>query len=255
MDAQEARIYTAVLIVSVVLGAIIAYFFISIVRQNRRRLKLYQQSIYTEITTLEKERTRMAADLHDEVGPVLSAIKLRLNSLDIHNSADEIEVEKTNEQIDNLLKRMREISFDLMPNSLIRKGLPAAINEFVEYCSRSSNLQIRFKFIPVNITQEQSINLYRIIQEIIHNTIKHARATELLMELRQEKDGIVLATQDNGIGFSYDSAANEATGLGLRNLLSRTELIGGKMFFDSKKGKGTRYTFEIPNANVENSTN
>src|ERR1700712_3749138 len=103
MDAQEARIYTAVLIVSVVLGAIIAYFFISIVRQNRRRLQLYQQSIYTEITTLEKERTRMAADLHDEVGPVLSAIKLRLNSLDIHNPADEIEVGKTNEQIDNLL--------------------------------------------------------------------------------------------------------------------------------------------------------
>jgi signal transduction histidine kinase len=254
MDAQETRLYAAILITSVVLGIIIIYFFISIIRQHRKRLKLYKQSIYTEINTLERERTRMAADLHDEVGPVLAAVKLKLNSLDIHNAADELEVQKTNEQIDNLLRRMREISFDLMPNSLIRKGLPAAINEFVEYCSKSSALQIKFKFVPIILTQEQSINLYRIIQEIIHNTIKHARANELLMELRQDAGVIVLATQDDGIGFSYDTKSKEATGLGLRNLLSRTELIGGKMFFESKKGKGTTYIFEIPIANVENST-
>jgi len=254
MDAQETRIYSAILITCVVLGVIITYFFISVLRQHRRRVALYKQSIYTEITTLERERTRMAADLHDEVGPVLSAVKLRISSLDLHNEADEEEVKKTNDQIDNLLKRMREISFDLMPNSLIRKGLPAAINEFVEYCSKSSPLQIKFSFTPTSLSQQQSINLYRIIQEIIHNTIKHAKATELLMELRQDKDGIVLQTQDNGIGFNYDTKSKEATGLGLRNLISRAELIGGKMFFESKKGKGTSYIFEIP-IHVESSTN
>src|SRR5215208_686884 len=138
MDAKEANFYTAVLIICSVLGVIITYFIISISRQHRRSLKLYKQSIQTEIKTLEKERTRMAADLHDEVGPVLSAVKLKLNSLDIHSSSDEIEVQKTNEQIDNLLKRMREISFDLMPNSLIRKGLPMAAGEFIEYCGKNN---------------------------------------------------------------------------------------------------------------------
>src|SRR4051812_32031607 len=117
MDAKETSFYTAVLIVSIVLGVIITYFIIAIIRQHRRSLNLYKKSIYTEITTLEKERTRMAADLHDEVGPVLSAVKLRLNSLDISNPEDQGEVQKTNEQIDRLLSRMREISFDLMPNS------------------------------------------------------------------------------------------------------------------------------------------
>src|ERR1700694_1273870 len=178
MDAQETRIYTAVVITSLVLGIIIIHFFTSIILQHRNRVRLYKQSIQTEITTLERERTRMAADLHDEVGPVLSAVKLKLNSLDIQNAADENEVRKTSEQIDNLLKRMREISFDLMPNSLIRKGLPAAITEFVEYCGRSSELHIHFGFEPLTLSQQQSINLYRIIQEIIHNTIKHARASE-----------------------------------------------------------------------------
>src|SRR3954467_6059328 len=106
MDEKEANFYTAVLIVSVVLGVIITYFIISIIRQQRRTVRLYKQSIQTEITTLERERARMAADLHDEVGPVLSALKLRLSSLDLHNETDKEDLKKTNEQIDSLLKRM-----------------------------------------------------------------------------------------------------------------------------------------------------
>src|SRR4051812_11691084 len=183
MDPKEKSFYVAVLIVCGVVGIIIAYFIISLIRQHRRSLGLYRKSIYTEITTLEKERTRIAADLHDEVGPVLSAIKLRLGSLDINNADDEEEVQKTNGQIDGLLKRMREISFDLMPNSLVRKGLAVAMGEFVEYIAKSNSLKIQLKLQQVSLSQQQSINLYRIIQEVIHNTIKHAGATILVIEL------------------------------------------------------------------------
>ena len=255
MHEQEAKLYNAILIASIVIGVIITYFFISIIRQQRKNLRLYRQSLLTEINTLEKERTRMAADLHDEVGPVLSAIKLRLSSLDIHNEADEEEVEKTNAQIDKLLRRMREITFDLMPNSLVRKGLAATLTEFIEYCSKSSPLTIRFLHEDLTLTQQQSINLYRIVQEIIHNAMKHAGATELKIELRMEKQMVVLLTKDNGVGFSYELRVNDAKGLGLGNLLSRTEIMGGKMFFESEKGKGTSYIFEIPTANNENNAN
>jgi two-component system, NarL family, sensor kinase len=246
MDEKEARFYTAILIVCAVVGVIITYFIVSIIRQQRRTVRLYKQSLLTEITTLEKERSRMASDLHDEVGPLLSAIKLRIGSLDIHGEEDEEEVRKTETQIDILIKRMREISFDLMPTSLTRKGLAAALNEFIEYCSKSNVLKISFKYVDIQLTQAQSINLYRIVQEIIHNTIKHAEALELLIELKKEKNKIVLATKDNGKGFDYEEKSGEAKGLGLQNLLRRTEIIGGKMFFESKKGKGTTYIFEIP---------
>jgi two-component system, NarL family, sensor kinase len=252
MDAKETSFYTAILIVCAVVGVIITYFIVSIIRQQRRAVRLYKQNLLTEITTLEKERTRMASDLHDEVGPVLSAIKLRISSLDIHNKTDEEQVQKTNEQIDNLLKRMREISFDLMPIALTRKGLAAALNEFIEYCSKDSALKINFQFTEIELSQPQAINLYRIVQEVIHNSIKHAEASELMIELRQEKDLIVLSTRDNGRGFNYDEKAKEASGLGLQNLLRRTEILGGKMFFESKKGKGTTYIFEIPIAIDEN---
>ena len=251
MDAQETSLYTAILIVCSVVGVIITYFIVSIIRQQRRTVQLYKQSLLTEINTLEKERSRMASDLHDEVGPLLSAIKLRIGSLDIHNEEDEEEVEKTNNQIDNLLKRMREISFDLMPTSLTRKGLATALNEFIEYCSKNSLLKINFQYTDIQLTQPQSINLYRIVQEVIHNTMKHAEASELLIELRQERNKIVLATRDNGKGFNYDERSGEAKGLGLQNLLRRSEIIGGKMFVESKKGKGTTYIFEVPIADNE----
>lgn len=251
MDEKEARFYTAILIVCAVVGVIIVYFIVSIIRQQRRTVGLYKQSLLTEITTLEKERSRMASDLHDEVGPLLSAIKLRVGSLDINNEEDEEEVRKTERQIDNLIKRMREISFDLMPTSLTRKGFAAALSEFIDYCSKSSNLKINFQFADIQLTQPQAINLYRIVQEIIHNTIKHAEASELQIEFRQEKDKIILATRDNGKGFSYEEKSNEAKGLGLQNLSRRAEIISGKMFFESKKGKGTTYIFEIPIAENE----
>jgi signal transduction histidine kinase len=194
----------------------------------------------------------MASDLHDEVGPLLSAIKLRIGSLDISNEEDEEEVKKTEIQIDNLIKRMREISFDLMPTSLTRKGFAPALKEFIDYCSKSSLLKIKFQFADIQLTQPQAINLYRVVQEIIHNTIKHAEASELIIELREEKEKIILATKDDGKGFNYDDKHNEAKGLGLQNLLRRTEIINGKMYFESKKGKGTTYIFEIPIVEDEN---
>lgn len=246
MDAQETSFYNAILIVCAVLGIIIIYFIVSIIRQQRRTLRLYKQSLLTEITTLERERSRMASDLHDEVGPLLAAIKLRIGSLDIHNETDEEEVTKTNKQIDNLLKRMREIYFDLMPTSLTRKGLSAALGEFIDYCSKNSLLKIHFRFTSVDLSHAQAINLYRMVQEIIHNTIKHAEASELWIELRGEKNMIILSTKDNGKGFSYDEKTKEASGLGLQNLLRRTEIISGKMYFESRKDQGTTYTFEIP---------
>jgi signal transduction histidine kinase len=84
------------------------------------------------------------------------------------------------------------------------------------------------------------------IQEIIHNTLKHAKASELKIELKCSKQTLIILTEDNGRGFDYVRQSVENKGLGLRNLLSRTEVLGGDMYIDSKQNKGTKYTFEIP---------
>jgi len=144
MDASETSFYTAVLIASIVLLLIVGYFIVTIIRQQKRNKELYKSKILAEIATLEKERRRIAADLHDELGPVLSSVKLRMNCLDIESEEDKEELEKINRHVDDIIKRMRDISNDLMPSVLARKGLVAAMEEFIENISKPDKLKIYF---------------------------------------------------------------------------------------------------------------
>lgn len=188
----------------------------------------------------------MAHDLHDELGPVLSAVKMKINSFDLTDKEDKIQVEKTNQHLDDVLRRIREISFNLMPNSLLRKGLAPAVKEFVEYLNNNTKTTFSFKAENLKLEEQTAVNIYRIIQEIVHNTIKYADATTLKMELKKSKNNIVLLIKDNGIGFDYKKESDENIGFGLKSLLRRTEIMNGKMYIESAIGKGTEYTFEIP---------
>lgn len=245
MHADQSNIFTAILISCILLGIIISYFIFSITRQQRRNLELHRRNILAEINTMEKERTRIAADLHDELGPLLAVIKFKINSVDSANRSDQEELVKASSHIDDLIKRIREISANLMPSALARKGLVTALQEFINNISRST-LHITFTYSDLpELNQEQKINIYRMVQEIVHNTVKHAKATELQVDLSARQNLVVLMATDNGIGFNT-AAGSESDGLGLRNLKSRTELMRGKFAIDSKPEKGTAYYFEIP---------
>lgn len=247
MDAKETSLFTAILIVSLTVGTIIIFFIISIIRQQRRNIALYRQSVLAEITAMEKERARIAADLHDELGPMLSAIKLKIGSFELNDEDDKIEVEKTNDHIDSLMKRMREISYDLIPKTLIRKGLVIALREFVEFINENDGLKIIFQSAgEIESDQQKAIHIYRIAQEVINNTIRHSGAKFLNINLQQNNGTIFLSTMDDGVGFDHYAAAKGEGGIGLRNILNRTEIIGGQMFIESEKNKGTKYSFEIP---------
>lgn len=246
MDAQETKIFTIVLILVVVIAAITIYFFVSLVRQQKINLELKHKNIMAEINSIEKERARIAADLHDEISPILSAIKLKVSTFDLVQEDDKIQQQKTNEHLTDVMKRMREISFDLMPVTLQRKGLSAALQELVSYTSNRNKLRIELSVTPIKLSETFSIHLYRIVQEIIHNTIKHADASLLQISLQKESKKLILTSKDNGKGFQYEEQLEQGNGFGLRNLLSRTDVIGGEFFIESKEGKGTTYTIEIP---------
>ena len=253
MDAYQTSIYTAILIASVIIGLIIVYFVISMIRQQRLNQQLYKSKISAEITTLEKERARIAADLHDEMGPVLSSVKLKVNCLDITSAEDQAQLEKINSHIDQIILRMREISNDLMPTTFLRKGLAAAIEESIADNDFNSDLQIKFQHSDIpTLDPDKAIHVYRIIQEILHNTVKHAKAKNLFIELSVKGDKLVLRCSDDGIGFNYSKLVNESAGLGLRSLLSRTEIMNGEMFVDNHRDKGTEYIFEIPLETFQN---
>ena len=251
MYAREISIFTAIIIACVLLGVIITYFIIIIIRTQRRNQALYKSKILAEITTLEKERARIATDLHDELGPYLSVTKFRINALEVSTEEDNEHLIKINEHIDLIIHRMREIAADLMPMTLLRKGLTYGIQEFVDNISKPSGLHILFYSAGnEEFSSTMRIHLYRIIQEIVHNTVKHAKATELHIELKLENKMIVLLTRDNGYGFDYKTLIREKQGVGLRSMLNRVEVMGGEMFIESDRKKGTKYTFEIPLINT-----
>jgi signal transduction histidine kinase len=199
---------------------------------------------------LEKERVRVAADLHDQLGPVLSAAKFKLSSIENLLPDEERKLKDSILYIDNILEQIREISNNLTPNTLKREGLVAAIKEFADQLTANSQLKV---FIEQNylfeFPQRQEIHVFRIVQEIIHNTAKHANATKLIIKIVLEKNKMILASVDNGKGFDYHPIYKKNIGLGLNNIRSRVDILGGEFNISSKIGTGTSYMIVIPMEN------
>lgn len=247
MHAQERSLYLAILITVAVLFVLLIFYSYSLIRQHRRSRRLFREKVAAEIHTLEKERRRLAEDMHDELGPVVAGIKLKLNSIDALSDIDKATLEKVQENMSQLLNRLRAISNNLMPAVLMKKGLAPALKALVDEFQGTQGLHIKLGLAELpELAPEISTNLYRICQEIMGNTLKHSLATELDLRVSVEEGFIRLDTKDNGIGFDQQEAANRSNSYGLHNLLNRTELIGGRMFLETMPGKGTVYVFEIP---------
>ena len=123
MDTKEATLFTAIVIAGFIIVLFIAFFILSIIRQQRRILELSRQNTLAEITAMEKERARIANDLHDDLGPIMSVTKFQVDNLTIEDEEEKGQQLQAVEHLDNLLTRLREISNDLMPQVLLRKGL------------------------------------------------------------------------------------------------------------------------------------
>lgn len=249
MDSQEARIYTAILITSLVLGSILIYFFISIMKQQKRNLQLQKQNSTAEITAMETERTRIASDIHDEIGPLLVTARRRLTDIEFTGKKELEEREIIEGIIDGLLKKIRDIAFDLMPTALVRKGLLGGIEILISTVEKAYDVKIGLvSHSTVDLPQQQTINIFRIVQEVVFNALKHAKASEIIIMLDQKPNCLELRIADNGTGFDYHQKFKEGKGLGLRSIQNRVTLLGGKMFIKSVNTEGTSYVFEIPTA-------
>ncbi len=244
---MESKILNITILVSLIIAVIIVYFFVSIIRYHRRYMKLQRERIFAEITIRENERKRIAADLHDSLGPLLSAVNLNVSSVDIENDDDKMVLDKTAGYLDEIIGSMRRISHDLLPNTLERKGLLEAIREFITQVKGKQTLDIQLYVVKeIHISKEKEIHIFRMIQEIVHNTIKHAKATTLQIGFSEESGHLLCLTKDDGRGFEKEKALAGSQGLGLRSLESRCEILNGILSMDSKPGYGTNYFIKIP---------
>ncbi len=193
----------------------------------------------------EVERRRLARDLHDEIGTMLSVTKLSLNQLErkIAGTAENsLQIQKTRALLDDTMSNVRRISRNLVPTTLERFGLLAAIEELTEKASSPDVLVVIESPEPLErIPPAQALMFYRIAQELINNAIKHAAASQVEVQFIYFDDSVRMSVLDNGRGFDYDEAVKDRrSGLGLRNIESRLAVVDGHVTFDVAPGRGSR---------------
>jgi two-component system, NarL family, sensor kinase len=197
----------------------------------------------------EKERGRLSRDLHDGLGGLLSVVKSKLTNMKGNYIISEESVNHFDNAInllDNSIKELRRISHNMMPEALVKFGLKDALQDFCDQVSSDKKLAVNFNYFGETTRLESSleITLYRITQELVNNTLKHAKATEILVQIVQETNRIHLTVQDNGQGFD-PSGVDKFKSSGLQNIRARVESYNGLMDIDSKLGKGTEIGVEF----------
>jgi PAS domain S-box-containing protein len=223
----------------------------SIVRDISERKKLQKLIIDATLETEEKERNRFSEDIHDGLGPLLSTINLYVNAL---LSPDYSEVQK-HEMISNLphitqqaIQTAREVARNLMPNVLQSYGLVKAIEAFCSDISKSCGIKINFDSANYKsgVAKNKEILTYRIINELINNTIKHAKATLVNVDIESNNDMLWLNYSDNGIGFKIEEVMkSESKGQGLQNIFNRVKTLEGVINYITEPGKGVNVTLSF----------
>ncbi|MBP7496446.1 MAG: PAS domain S-box protein, partial [Bacteroidales bacterium] len=229
---------------------------ITVIRDISDRILFEQKLLSAIVKTGEAEKRRFAEDLHDVLGALLSAMKIFVNAA--------IKKSKTGENIDDLLLQIKEmiiegvvnirnIAYNLSPNILNDFGLLKAISNYCDKLNTTSQIKIKFDSHNLNCQLDKiiEINIYRIILELINNTLKHSSAKNINLSLALKKNIIYIDYSDDGIGFDMANNHHNLSfrGMGLNNILARVKLLRGKCNFNSMEGQGFKAHIYFENFN------
>ncbi len=223
-------------------------------RDELHALAMEQEKQNSKISTLtallegqEQERGRLARDLHDGLGGLLSGTKHQLSYLNPHQSENiEEGISKSIDQIDGAVEELRRVAHNLMPDLLMKYGLEVAIKEFASRISNNA-LDIHTEFINYSnsISKEKQLIIYRIIQELVNNAIKHANTSEIIIQISEEENLLNLTVEDNGKGFD-PAGLNARKTAGFHNIELRVQFLKGTMNITSELNIGTSIELQIP---------
>jgi signal transduction histidine kinase len=197
----------------------------------------------------EDERSRLAKDLHDGLGGLLSGVKFSLSNMkdNLFITPDNMAVfERSLDMLDTSIKELRRVAHNMMPEMLTKFGLDEALKEYCNTINATNLLLVKYQSIGMNTRVEKSaeIIIYRIIQELINNIMKHASATEAIVQLIKEEGRFNIIVEDNGKGFDSAMVKNNQ-GAGLTSIQSRVDYLKGRLEIHSETGKGTLINIEF----------
>lgn len=222
--------------------------------ETRIKTKMKRQKDISSaiLQTQEEERKRIAEALHNSLGQVLYGARLNLNRLDPDKSnmnKNNAEIKKIiGDLLDDAIKETKTISFELMPATLEDFGLETAIKDILRNKLEKTAIKysVYISGLKNRLAPEIEIAIFRIVQELINNLIKHARASQAEVNVNRGSDYIIIKITDNGTGFSAGSMNTKGNGFGLRSIINRVKFLNGNINFDSDNGQGSIVTIDIP---------
>ncbi len=246
-EIQRTRlfIFLALILVTLVVGGLM-------ILNSRKRYKL-KASLASEREELqrtrfkavvdaeEKERKRIAQELHDGLGQVLSTARITVSALDNSNK----KVKNSLDLIDHAVKEVRSISHNMMPNALMKSNLEAALRDLLDTINESEKIRATYhQSCELQLDQSVSINLYRVVQEVLNNALKYAKSSEIHVSVSEHNSHYDMEIKDNGVGFDT-SLIKTSHGIGWKNIATRLQLINGTLKVHSDIG-GTCVKLKIP---------
>ena len=256
---QRKNVFNYILIGGVAMVLIVASLSFRNYKQKRKlqeqrisELEAREKLTATEavIKGEEQERTRLAKDLHDGLGGMLSGIKYSFNSMKgnlILTPENNQAFERSMDMLDSSIKEMRRVAHNMMPEALVKFGLDTALKDFCNDVNQSGALQVTYQSIGLEqaaIDQTTAITIYRIVQELVNNTMKHAAATTAIVQVTKSNGTISVTVEDDGKGFDT-TMLQRPSGIGWSNIQSRVEYLNGKLDVQSEPGKGTSVHIEL----------
>lgn len=240
---------------------VVAIILVLVYRNNKQKHSLQEQQIVrlqqekqllaTEAVLRgeEQERARLAKDLHDGLGGMLSGLKYNLNNMkgnQIMTADNQEAFERSLDMLDRSIREMRRVAHNMMPEALLRFGLDTALRDFCNDITLSNALSVKYQSLGMSnatIDQTRAISIYRIVQELITNSVKHAHAKGAIVQLAQVDGRISLTVEDDGSGFD-PAIVKASSGIGWTNIRSRVEFLQGKLDVTSDNS-GTSVHIEL----------
>jgi signal transduction histidine kinase len=252
---QQATINKKNTLNYMLIGSTTALFIISLLsyRNFSQKRKLQEQKI-TELENeklllatqsilkgQEEERSRMAKDLHDGLGGLLSGVKLQLGAMKGNLILSEENGKTFNRalsKLDESISEMRRVAHNLMPEALMKLGLQQALQDYCDGLSELQDFKINTEFYGLEKRMEPSFEIvvYRIVQELLNNSVKHSGASAILVQVMRQDKNLTITVEDNGKGFDKEAVLQ---GAGLVNISSRVDYLKGQLDIKTDPGKGT----------------
>lgn len=268
LSLQQTRLLAGILAFAMVVLAMLSFIWYNSLK-NRKRLAAQREQLLQEelknykqqeklnvfnamLQGQERERSRIAKDLHDGLGGILAGVKLKLSAVvntqekENNKTPSSMELYSIIHQLDHSVNELRRIARNMMPESLLYMGLEASLQDLCSAIAHP-NLQVEFQATNLrnNYSQPFLITVYRIVQELLTNAIKHSEATQIWVQCSEADGTFDLTVEDNGRGFNPQNNALRSDGIGLSNVRNRVEILNGHLEIDAAEGKGAAFHIQF----------